>query len=279
MTEVVEPIVETAPPETPEGTWFDALPQEFKDAPYFKADKTAEQVVADLKNAASWQGNSIRIPGPDATEDAKADFYSKALDKLPGLMRTPDADHADEILTKLGKPADPSDYRTPEGFGIEGDALGVLKANAHEAGLTQKQFDVLMGKQTATSQAAQEAAEASQAETYAILKEKWGMAAPDRLETVKGFVAENAPESLKAAFEAGSMDASSIAWLYDIASSTEEKAQNLTQNDGREGALTPDEAKHQAQEIWQQLYEMQVSDPRYNALKLKRSKLIAQYAG
>ena len=60
--------------QSPEGgSWKDALPEALRDAPYFKKAETVDQVLADLQGAAAWQGNSLRIPGPDATPDLTVD--------------------------------------------------------------------------------------------------------------------------------------------------------------------------------------------------------------
>lgn len=273
----VEPVVEAAP--APTGDWRESLPAELKEAPYLKGDKTPEQIVADLENAASWQGNSIRIPGPDATPEAKAEFMAKAVEKIPGLMPTPEPENYGDVLTKLGKPAEAKDYKYAEGIDL-GELGDALKEQAFEAGLTQSQFSTLVAQQMSASESAQEAAEAIVAATYAELQGEWGQATEDRIRDVEAMLSkEGAPESLKTAFLDKDLDAATIKWLYGVAESAGEKAVMREQNDGREGALTPHEAREQAQELWLRIAEMPQTDPRRAALKAKRTELVRMYAG
>ncbi len=276
---VEAPVVEAVAEPTPVSDWREALPSELKEAPYLKGDKTPEQIVADLENAASWQGNSIRIPGPDATPEAKAEFMAKAVEKIPGLMPKPDGDNYNDVLSQLGKPAEAEGYKYAEGVDL-GDLGDTLKTQAFEAGLTQAQFSTLVAQQMSASESAQEAAEAAVAATYAELQGEWGQAADDRIRDVEALLSkEDAPAALKAAFEDKDMDAATIKWLYGVAEAAGEKAQLKEQTDGRVGALTPDEAREQAQEIWLRLAEMPMTDPRRAALKAKRTELVSMYAG
>ena len=264
----------------PSGTWYDTLPDNLKGAPFFKPDKTPEQIIADLENAAGHMGNSIRIPGPDATDEQRKEFLAKAVEKLPGIMPVPEDDaDVEAVLEKLGRPKQATDYRLPEG--VSADDLGEgFMADAWALGLTQKQFTDLVGKQVAQRQAAQEGAEAFSKETQAALQAEWGMAAEDRLSDVRAYLnTEGAPDGLKAAFEAGQMDQHTIKWLYSVVEATTEKAQLQEQASGREGRLTPYEAREQAQEIWQKLYELPQTDPRRAELLAKRRELVKMYAG
>lgn len=259
------------------GDWREALPAEFRDAPFFKGDgRTPEQVRADLENAASWQGNSIRIPGPDATEQARQEFIRKAIEKLPGMMPVPDYDNQDEVLAKLGKPEEPSKYKLPEE--LDDNTKMTLRQRAFDAGLTQKQLDKLVAAELSNTSLAQEAREAAQKAAREELKTDWGAAMEDRLRDVESLLeAEGAPELLKERFKAGDLDAATTKWLYGIVESGAERAEVAEQESGRTGKLTPLEARSQAQEIWEQLYTMKATDPRYNDLKAKRRELIEMY--
>lgn len=65
------------------------------------------------------------IPGENASEEAKAAFY-----------------------TKLGRPATADGYtwKAPEGVGIEEKAFGAFRAEAHKLGITDKQFSGILDK-------------------------------------------------------------------------------------------------------------------------------------
>lgn len=264
----------------PTGTWYDTLPDNLKSAPFFKPDKTPEQIIADLENAAGHLGNSIRIPGPDATDEQRKEFLAKAVEKLPGIMPVPEDDaDVETVLEKLGRPKQATDYKLPEGVKPEDLGEGFM-ADAWGLGLTQKQFTALVNKQVASRQAAQEGAEAFSKETQAALQAEWGAATEDRLSDVRAYLnTEGAPEGMKQAFESGQMDQNTVKWLYSVVEATTEKSQLQEQASGREGRLTPLEAREQAQEIWQKLYEMPPTDPRRPELLAKRRRLVEMYAG
>lgn len=267
---------DTAAP-TQQSDWREALPKEFRDAPYFKGDgKTPEQVLADLENAASWQGNSIRIPGPDATDESRKEFLQKAMDKLPGMMPVPDFDNQAEVFQRMGRPETAADYKSPEGVEVP----ETLKENAFAANLTQKQFDALIQRELDAARISEETREATQKATEAALKEAWGVATDDRLKDVEALLsASGAPEALKQQFANKNMDADTIKFLYGMVEAGAEKAAVVEKSDGREGRLTPLEARIQAQEIWEQMYALPATDPRYAALKQKRHELVKMYAG
>ena len=55
----------------PVADWRESLPEQLRDAPYFKNAESPDQVRADLDGAAYWQGNSILKPTAEATDEAK----------------------------------------------------------------------------------------------------------------------------------------------------------------------------------------------------------------
>ena len=256
-----------------QANWRESIPEQLRDAPYFKSAQSIDQVLADLNGAAAWQGNSIRIPGPDASDEDVAKFRQKAQDKIGGMMAVPDPDSEDytDVLRKLGMPEAADKYKAPEDCPIEGDELGQLMANAFEAGLTQKQFQTLINKQAGEIRAAQEQFEAEQVEQYAALKGEWGEAYDDRMDTVGRFL-ETAPESLRDM----PLDAETTRWLYDLADSFNEGNQQVRQADGGDATLTPGEAIEQANEILVRLKGMRQADnPQlYQRLMHKRIDLL-----
>ena len=256
----------------PAEDWRQSLPEAFREAPYFKGNDTPEAVLEALENAASWQGNSIRIPGPTATDEQKDEFLQKAIEKLPGLMKTPDpyADDINEILSKLGKPEEPSGYKAPEGVEVPPE----LMAQAHEAGLTQKQFETLVAKQNENVLQLTAEQEAKIKEQEDKLKADWGAAIEDRKSVVGEYLAgEGVPTSLRDAYANNQLDAETVKWLYSQAEASEEGRAVEQQNDGRTGKLTPAEAAAQRDEVWARLASMRPTDRGYNELLAKKREL------
>jgi hypothetical protein len=254
--------------------WRDALPEQLRDAPFLnKADKPLEQVIADLTNAAGHMGNSIRIPGPDADDEAIAKFRSQAVEKIPGLMAVPDPDSDDYVATlqKLGMPEAADKYKVPEDCPIEGEDLGRLMAEAHKHGLTQKQFAGQLGDLIAQVNDAKERQQLQADEQRAILKGEWGEAFDDRSAAVDQFLAE-APEALRNMPK----DAETMRWLYGLAESFNEGNEAARQADGGRATLTPGEALEQANEVLMRLKDMRrVDNPQlYDQLMNKRIDLL-----
>lgn len=256
--------------------WFKSLPEGLQTASFFKEDKSVDQIVADLANAATHMGNSIRIPGPDADEAAMADFIAKATQKVPGLMAMPTEEGHDDILKQLGTPDAAENYHVAEDVTIDKDTLGIMKAKALEAGLTQKQFSVLISQVTKDNATTTEAREALSEEAKGILKQEWGHAMEQRMGEVEAFLSEEgAPPEMKAALEAGTLSASSVKWLHGLTQLGAEADVTKQQNDGRSsGEISPPEALHQAQELLARLTKMKPSDPNYAHLVQKRVKLM-----
>jgi hypothetical protein len=262
--------------ETEQATdWREALPESLREAPYFKNAETVDQVLADLQGAAAWQGNSLRIPGPDATPEQVAEFRAKAQERIPGLMAVPDPDAEDytDTLRKLGLPEAADKYKAPEDCPIEGEQLGNLMAEAFDAGLTQAQFAKLLNKQVDAMRSAQEQFEAQHAAETTALKGEWGEAYQDRMDQVNAFLAE-APEALRDALP--TLDAESVRWLHNLAENMRESNQTVRQADGQRAVMTPAEASEQLQELTARLTTMRETDnPQlYQSLVQKRVDLV-----
>lgn len=253
--------------------WRDSLPEAIKESPYFGEGRSPEEVAADIKNAAAWQGNSIRIPGPDATPEQREEMVGKVVEKFGDLMKVPDVLNEDSVnaaLLKLGKPEEASKYTVPEGIDVPPE----LKNQAFEAGLTQKQFEKLVKTQYDQGLEHQATIDARLQEQEDVLKADWGAAIEDRKAVVAEYLAgDGVPAALREAYATNGLDAETIKWIYSQAEASEESRTVTQQNDGRSGAMTPLEATHQLQEVWKRLSEMRPSDPGYNELLQQKTKL------
>jgi hypothetical protein len=270
--------------------WKETLPEAFRDAPYFKSAETAEAALAELNNAAQWQGNSLRMPGPDAGADDIAAFQSKVMEKVPGLMATPNMEDADSmaaIMGKLGKPAEASGYKLPtmpEGVTLEGDALTGLQTQAHSMNMTQAQFEAQVGQMTGAQVNATEAQTLAIAEAKQTLQTDWGNAFESRMEDIANFLKTDAdtPPGILADMEAGRIPAEQMKWLHKL-SQLGEEASPVQGQENNAGEPTPAEAEEQLIEIENQLMTggdngrpMSPSDPRYTGLVAKREQRMLQ---
>ena len=264
-------------------TWHDDLPAELVAAPYFRGADNLAAAIADLTQAAETQGNSLRIPGPDADDAARAEFYSKIVEKAPGVMRTPDlTDQAaiDAVLTQLGKPAEMKDYALTEvdGMKLSDERTGELKRFAHESGLTKKQFDAFMGKvltQDATSMSAADTAHQSEIDT---LKGEWGATYDTRMAKVKKVLdLSGADASLIEAFTAGHLKAAELRMFHNLGERLGGGEGGAIGEQGKGGeppAMTPGEAVLQLAELDNKLIGKFLPEDQKRAMMAKRMELI-----
>lgn len=237
--------------------WYESLPDELKEAPFFKpgdgGPKPLDQVLADLKGAAVHVGNSIRIPGPDASEEDIKNFALRAAEKVPGLMPVPDLENEEALTTlyeKLGRPKEPDAYSLPEGVELSEDMAKVLKQRAHEYGMSNKQFQKMVsdmtGDQTEAQRAAREALEAD----LEGLRAEWGEALPVRIEKIAGLLEKSgAPEYLLDSLKNRQLTSQDMKWLYSMAEAVGSEGKPLTDDDRTTDNIDVNEALSQLEEI------------------------------
>ena len=158
-------------------TWKEQLPETVREWDEAKNSESAEAFFDQIKNMRSTLGQSLRIPGEDASDEARQAFHTKLTEKVPGLIRIPGEDDA-EGLTSLY-----SQLGTPETFeGYEADeAFASLRETAHGAKLTKKQFKALTDKLMADRGTAKETTTTEHAKSITDLKTLWGQAYNDKL--------------------------------------------------------------------------------------------------
>jgi len=260
--------------------WKEQLPEQIREAPYFKNAESPEQVLADLQNAAAWQGNSMRLPGPDAGQEDLQQFHERLMEKVPGLMPTPDPANPEtltHVMAKLGVPEAADGYRLPEGVDIAGDALGQLKSQAHKVGLTQAQFEAQLALMTETGASQDAARRDALAEQERIIKEEWGPAYTERMGEIQAMLnKDGTPADIKDAFANGALDAQSLRWLHSVAIAGTEAPQAQAQADGSSRTLDKSETLAQIAELERLIFAPSASsDPGYQGWCQKRLQLMA----
>ncbi len=231
--------------------WTDTLPEGFADAPFIKAAKTPEEAIAAIQNAATYMGNSIRVPGEDAGDEDRQSFYAKIMEKAPKLMFRPDDESMDEFYNSMGRPEDPSKYEleVPEGKELPSD-FGDFSKLAHKIGLSNKQYKELMSGVLEQQWGNEEQVEVTQAEETKQLKDKWGKAYDVNLSTVKNFLRlTDAPEGIVDLISEGAMSATEMEWLNSIATMTKSKVELAEHEDTIPPVMTPGEAQDKIQEM------------------------------
>lgn len=227
-----------------EGNWKDSVPEALRDAPYFKNAENMEQVVNDLTNAAQYQGNSVRIPGPDAGAEDWGAFEIKMREKVPDLIKvdTESEEGRMSLMKRLGLPDNVEGYEAGE----EGAWLADV---AHKSGLTKAQFKSLVDGVNETNKSKKNESDATRAVELEALYDEWGLSKPKKLEHIKGLAQlTDIPASIAKAVEDGTADAATLRWLDAMASQFAE-ASNFADDKNTTENLTPIEAKSRIQEL------------------------------
>lgn len=201
-----------------------------EDMPFARDAKDINEFVQRVQDAAAWMGNSVRVPGPDASDADRAAFRAKMLEKDSGIMPKPDASNPEsyaEVFKALGRPAEPDGYGD---FGDlanapSGEDLGKLRAWALKHNLTEAQFKGFMSDYLADNNERMLQTAEQREQAVATLRGEWGPAFDDRLAAAR-----------KAA-ELNGATASDLAGLTDekLDAATLKAWNNVAQSIGAEG--------------------------------------------
>ena len=265
------------------GDWRSNLPDSLVSAPYFRGADSLEAAIADITRAAETAGTSLRIPGPDASDEARAEFYDRIVEKAPGVMRKPDIlddTSVNAVLRDLGLPAEASEYtyEVDERLNMSDERVGELKAMAHEAGLTKNQFDKFMGKLTERDLGDLNAMIADRDKGLGELKGEWGAAYEQRMGKVaKVLDMIDAPDALREMFQEGQLSAADLRMFYNVADrlSGGEGGQVAGQGKSEPApVLTPHEATLQLAELEHKLIGKNLPADQQQALMKRRFELM-----
>lgn len=239
-------------------TWQEGLPSDLKGNTSLSKFSSPEEVAAAYVALESKEGNSIRIPGEDAGEAARQEFIAKLTKNAPELMLRPSEDNMDEFYSTLGRPSKPDEYHVPsiegapEDFNLSEDPeANALRVIAHEAGLTDKQYQHVVRSMAEGRMIAQAASYQDFSEDVGTLRKEWGLAYDDRYRAAARIAVQlNAPESLVEGFQTGYVDPDTIRFFHELTQKIGKEGTELSdQGDAGSGLLPPSEAKEQIDQI------------------------------
>jgi hypothetical protein len=220
---------------------LDANP-ELRDDPAIKDFNDLPSFVKSYKETKAFVGSSLRPPGPDASPEARKEFYEKLVKHAPDLVPIRDNDPEAEKLvwSRLGRPAKREEYVANVPQGVEVD-LDALRDAAEAGGLTKGQFNKLVERTVA---GAQQRALAFSKDSDA-LKAEWGQAYADKLKNAAAVAQKlGQPEHVTGAILAGKLPSASLrTWDLIATSVGKEGAGTIGVQGGSRTTLTPDEAK------------------------------------
>lgn len=267
------------PERSPAEDWRESLPDDIRTWDEAQNADNSDKFWDQLRNQRSLIGQSLRVPGPDATPEAWEQFYAKLSSKTDRVMPKPDPTDEGQMAAlykALGRPDEASGYELSEELpGVDPERLGFLKNAAHKAGLTNKQFsDALTEIARADAEQMQQYHEHVQAGVKE-LRGEWATAFDERVEAGKT-VAEKlgAPPELIEALSQGTANAQTQRFLWNVAKAIGTEPANLPTREGVQGGIDRGEALSQAQEILEKMITIPPGDPQYEHLMAKRLKLM-----
>ena len=237
-----------------EPTFNDSLPEDLRTNESLANFKDVGGLAKSYVEMKSMQGNSIRIPSAEASDDDRKSFNEKMISQMPSLMLKPDFDNAEqsnEFYRTLGAPEEAGGYEMPtvEGIEMPEERGAALQKIAHEAGLTKSQFDKVMTAAMGLDVAAVETRTANLKVEAEALHAEWGMAFDERKGTVVAVAKHTgAPDRLIAAIEADEAGNDTMQWLLKMSAFVKGEGVELGKQtnddvDGNNGKMTPSEAR------------------------------------
>ena len=233
-----------------EPNWRDSLSDELKDHKGLKDVKDVGALAQQFLDGQTALGTSIRIPGPEAGEDAWKAFHTKLTTKVPNLIPTPDKDNEEQmnaLYNTMGRPEDATGYEHPEG--VDATKFKEFAELAHTLGLSGTQYNKMVGQLAEFTRVQEEAA--SEAFTAGIreLKQEWGIVYEDNRQMVDAVMkGTEAPDYLKELAADGKMPAEAMRWLYKIGKQLGTEGINFNK-DEFSSRVAPAEAKARVAEI------------------------------
>ena len=187
------------------GSFLESVSEDVRGEACLQDFKDVEGLAKSYISSQKMLGNSIRIPGEDASEEVKQEFFKKLTD-IPNVVTIPDVDDAEgreRFLNKLGRPetADAYELQIPEGFDTDPQTLTQFKQLAHEMGLSNIQASKLAEFEVGRAEIAQDLMEQDKIRAESTLKDKWGTDYPNRMSGAKAaaeVLAETFPDDVSA---------------------------------------------------------------------------------
>jgi hypothetical protein len=231
-------------------SWRDSLPDDLKDHSSLKDVKDVSGLAKQFVDTLSAQGQMIRVPGPDAGDEAWSNFHNKLTEKVPTLIPTPDPDNPElmkALFKRMGAPEAPTGYEHPEG--IDPTQMADFANLAHQLGITKSQYGKIVGAFAEATKKDKEAAADKYATEVRALKQEWGIVYEDNIQLVDAVLkGTGAPPEVMEAAASKTMSPGMQKWLFEVGKQLGTEGINF-QKDESTTRLAPSEALARANEI------------------------------
>jgi len=241
-------------------TFASTLPEEYRENAAFKDFKDIGGLASSFVNLQSMIGNSVRIPGEDASDEDRTAFNDKLREKVPALMSRPNFDDAEQTANfykDLGVPDEAGSYEIPqvdipEGVNFDPESLIPFKDIAKKHNMTPGQFKGVMEDFQAMSFANATAQNESQKTAMGELATEWGHAYEGNMKTAMNIAAKTgAPESVIEGMKNGHVPPNMVKYFHSLASRFGKEGTDLgsDNSDNNDGKMAPGEAQAQLNEM------------------------------
>ena len=229
--------------------WRLSLPENMQQWDEVKNASDADTFYKQVGDMRSMIGRSLQVPGPDASTEVRENYLKKVLEKTPEVILRPDDDRMDEFYNSLGRPESADKYgipELPEGVDIDQDSVALFRGIAHDAGLSQKQFEQVVSRMSEGSAQGRQAQVQQRDSELQGLKGEWGLAFEQNIAMAEKVRQEFFPHIDIPVVQ---LDVNSIKSMHTLAKSMLGEGANFTLAQGASDVMTPSEADQQINEI------------------------------
>lgn len=233
--------------------WKSGLSEELRSDASLNDIKDIESLAKSYVHAQKELGGRIRIPGEDASPEARDSFF-KQLENVAGVARI-DAEDKSDLYNKLGRPETAEGYKvdTPEGLELDSNRLSQYAEVAHKAGLSNSQFNELVQMQITEAQQELEAMENSRVSGENKLKEVWGQDYENRLASAQAAAkvySDKYPEAMQELLQSPAANNPAVLAMFsELHKSLQESGAVNPASQGQVYGMTPGEAQDAINEI------------------------------
>lgn len=264
--------------------WYSGLTPDGAELPALVTE--APDFTTFVKNAVelkAYQGDSLRIPGPEASDEDRTAFQTKLTERVPGVYYMPDPENADQIKAlqrKLGAPADASGYTftPPEGGDLDEALTAQYRTWVNDLDMTQKQADSIYTKFNEYQLAAIGALKSGHDEKITALKAEWGVTYPDKVKKIDHLVSKYAgTEGFRAELSAGNVPPHILKMFSQMADGLLGEGMQMVGTGGEAPAgLPPAEAAERAAECRNHPAFFDEAHPEHKAMVAKHVEYMKQ---
>jgi len=231
--------------------WMSELNDELKSSGVLDQYESQEAALQGLIDTKSMLGNSIRIPGEDASDDLKNEFANTLMSKVPGVMLKPDMNNEEQsanFYKTLGVPPTADKYKMPDGVNIPEQAESQFRESALAMNMTQSQFKTAIKNMSETMATSASEFDSKRDAITNKLRGEWGAALDERMSMAKKLHDANFKESMGIEFD--DLDPSHIPGLYATAKALNGAGNQFGDQPPSEiTVMTPGEAEMQISEM------------------------------